>query len=295
VNRAPLFLPGRTVIFDYGEVISLPQSKADQAVIEGLAGVGGDEARAARFWAAYQAHRDALDQGTLDVAGFWRAVAGDTGASWNQARVHELWVADLRSWISVNPETVEVLADLKAGRTPLALLSNAGPDLGSYFRHGPIGDFFDACYVSGELGLLKPNADIYQHVLGDLGITAAEAVFIDNRAANVAGAQAIGITGHVFTGGAGLRAFLGELADLPARPLGRRPGRRSPGGVRPGRGQLGHARRRRLRWRGRCHRRRCHRGLRHRGLGRAHGGHGAVAPHDHDAGGHRLVPLPRIG
>ena len=76
---------------------------------------------------------------------------------------------------------------------------------------------FAACYVSGELGLLKPHPEIYRHVLDDLGITPGEAVFIDNRASNVAGAKALGITGHVFTGAAALRSFLTTLAAPAAR------------------------------------------------------------------------------
>ena len=214
VIREPLSLPGRTVIFDYGEVISLSQSPGDRAVLERLAGVSdgtGGGAASERFWAAYFAHRDGLDQGKGGVAGYWRAVAGEIGASWDEGRVHELWAADFRSWLSVNPDVIDLLTDLRAGGTPLALLSNAGPDYGSYFRHGPLGDLFTACYVSGELGLLKPHPEIYRHVLDDLGITPAEAVFIDNRASNVAGAQALGITGHVFTGAAALRAFLASL------------------------------------------------------------------------------------
>lgn len=221
----PLALPGRTVIFDYGEVISLPQSQADRAVIAGLAGVGagpagvgaGPGGAAERFWAAYQAHRDGLDQGTAGVAAYWRAIGAEIGADWDDARVHELWAADFRSWLSVNPAVIDVLADLRAGGTRLALLSNAGPDYASYFRHGPLGDFFSACYVSGELRLLKPQPEIFLHVLDDLGIAPAEAVFTDNRASNVAGAQALGITGHVFTGARPLRAFLASLA-APAAP-----------------------------------------------------------------------------
>jgi len=114
--------------------------------------------------------------------------------------------------MSINPDTIEVLADLKAGGTRLALLSNAGPDYGSYFRHGPLGDFFAACYVSGELNLLKPNPEIYRHVLDDQGVTAGDAIFIDNRERNVRGAEAIGITSHVFTGAPELRDFLASLA-----------------------------------------------------------------------------------
>jgi putative hydrolase of the HAD superfamily len=214
VSRAPISLPGRTVIFDYGEVISLSQSAVDRAVIAGLAGVPADD-RA--FWAAYFAHRDGLDAGTGGVAAYWRAIAAEIGAHWDDARVHELWAADFRSWLSVNPGVVEVLADLRAGGTRLALLSNAGPDYGSYFRHGPLGEYFEACYVSGELNLLKPHPEIYQHVLGDLGIGAADAVFIDNREPNVAGAEALGVTGHVFTDPERLRKFLGSL---PARVAG---------------------------------------------------------------------------
>jgi putative hydrolase of the HAD superfamily len=208
VIRAPIRLPGRTVIFDYGEVISLPPSAADRRVIAGLAGFGG---HSEPFWRAYFAHRDGLDQGSAGVAAYWRAIAADVGACWDDARVHELWAADFRSWLSINPGTIEVLADLKAGGTALALLSNAGPDFGSYFRCGPLGDFFAACYVSGELGLLKPQPEIYRHVLDDLGISAAEAVFIDNNEANVRGAQALGITGHLFTDVTALRAFLVSL------------------------------------------------------------------------------------
>jgi putative hydrolase of the HAD superfamily len=213
VIRTPLPLPGRTVIFDYGEVISLSQSPADRAEIARLAGAGdGDgEVGSERFWAAYHAHRDGLDLGKAGVTAYWRAIASDIGADWDDARVHELWAADLRSWTSVNPAVIEVLADLRAGSTPLALLSNAGPDYASYFRHGPLADFFTACYVSGELRMLKPHPEIYQHVLRDLGITPAEAVFIDNRATNVAGAEALGITGHVFTDAGRLRAFLASL------------------------------------------------------------------------------------
>ena len=209
MTRAPISLPGRLVIVDYGEVISMSQSAVDREAIAGLAGADGDSER---FWLAYHAHRDGLDQGSAGVAAYWQAIAADVGASWDDARIHELWAADFRSWMSINPDTIEVLADLKAGGTRLALLSNAGPDYGSYFRHGPLGDFFAACYVSGELNLLKPNPEIYRHVLDDQGVTAGDAIFIDNRERNVRGAEAIGITSHVFTGAPELRDFLASLA-----------------------------------------------------------------------------------
>jgi len=206
VTDTALPLSPRTIIFDYGDVISLPQSAADRAAIERLSGVDPE-----KFWSSYWAHRLELDLGVEGSRAYWAAIAAETGADWDEARLCDLWIADLRSWMSVNPGTIDVLCDLRAGGTRLALLSNAAPDFGSYLRHGLLGDYFDAVYVSGELKLLKPDPKIYQHVLADLGISAAEAVFIDNRADNVHGAQELGITGHVFTDPGTLRAFLESL------------------------------------------------------------------------------------
>lgn len=70
--------------------------------------------------------------------------------------------------------------------------------------------------MSGELRMLKPQARIYRHVLDALGIPADRMVFVDNRPANVQGAEALGITGHVFTGADGLRDFLLDLARTEA-------------------------------------------------------------------------------
>ena len=211
VTRAPISLPGRTVIFDFGEVISLSPSEADRAAIARLAEI--DDAGAEKFWQAYSAHRDGLDQGTAGAIAYWQAISDDLGAAWDEARMHELWAADFRSWLAINPAVIEVLSDLRAGGTRLALLSNAGPDYGSYFRRGPLGDFFEACYVSGELGLIKPQPEIFLHVLADLSITPATAIFIDNRESNVDGAEALGITGHVFTTADALRSFLTAAAS----------------------------------------------------------------------------------
>ena len=211
MTRGPISLPGRVVIFDYGEVISLAPTAADRAVITGLAGVSGEDE--AKFWNSYLTHRGPLDQGTIGgVRGYWRAIAADIGADWDDARVHQLWAADFRSWLSINPGTIEVIADLAAGGTRLALLSNAGSDFGSYMRHGPLGDYFEAFFVSGELGLIKPDPAIYSHALSELGVPGSDAVFTDNREDNVRGAETLGITGHVFTTPAELRAFLTSLA-----------------------------------------------------------------------------------
>ncbi len=201
-------IPGKVVVFDYGEVISVTPSEADRANIADLAG-----AESERFWPAYWRHRDALDQGTVSIRDYWRGIASELGEPWSDAKIHRLWLADFRSWLSIDHSTLDVLLDLQRGGTRMALLSNAGRDFGSYFRHGTLGDLFEAVFVSGELGTIKPSADIFEIVIAELGITAGQMVFVDNREINVKGAEAIGITGHLFTGADDLREFLATIAD----------------------------------------------------------------------------------
>jgi putative hydrolase of the HAD superfamily len=209
-------IPGRVIVFDYGEVISGPQSEADKAAILEAAGVGvgaPDASMAAAFWSAYWAHRDELDHGTITIPEYWGRVADDLGASWTSAQVAEIWAMDFRSWISVEPGTIALLEELHAGGTRLAILSNAGYDFGDPLRRAPYGRFFEQVFVSAELAMLKPHADVYEHVARELGIGFDEFVFVDNKAPNVDGAVALGATGHHFTGVDELRAFLTALAS----------------------------------------------------------------------------------
>jgi putative hydrolase of the HAD superfamily len=208
-----LNIPGRVVVFDYGEVLSMSPSEPDRAALLGVAG-GDDET----FWPAYWRHRDELDHGTITIPEYWSRVGADLGLAFGPAQVQRLWAADFRSWISVEPGSIDILHDLFAGGTRIALLSNAGFDFGDAFRRAPFGRYFEQVFISAELGLLKPDPEIYRHVARELGIEPAEMVFIDNKKVNVEGAESIGVTGHHFTGVPGLRAFLTTLSEgSPAR------------------------------------------------------------------------------
>jgi putative hydrolase of the HAD superfamily len=204
----PLTISDRVVVFDYGEVISRSPSDRDRADLLETAGVAAEA-----FWDPYWAHRDGLDQGTTSIREYWKLVAEDLGITWSESTIHELWIADFTGWLSVNPGTFDVLSDLHAGGTRIALLSNAGFDFASPFRFSPMAQFFERMFISAELSKLKPNADIYLEVANELGITPAQMVFIDNKQVNVDGAEALGITGHLFVGHAELRSFLESLTD----------------------------------------------------------------------------------
>jgi putative hydrolase of the HAD superfamily len=86
-----------------------------------------------------------------------------------------------------------LIRDLRAKGLRTALLSNSWGDA-SY----PRADFpslFDAVVISSEVGMRKPEARIFAHTARLLGVPPAECVFIDDIAANIAAAEAAGMTG----------------------------------------------------------------------------------------------------
>lgn len=60
--------------------------------------------------------------------------------------------------------------------------------------------FFQKLYWSHELGMRKPNQDIFQHVLSDNGLDPASTLFIDDSPQHVEGARKLGIKAFHLTG-----------------------------------------------------------------------------------------------
>lgn len=108
--------------------------------------------------------------------------------------------------VEAMPELVRQLAE--AG-VPLFIISNFGDEFWEAFRPTqPLFDLFQGCIISGKERLTKPDPAIYRLALERFGLRAEDCVFIDDVAANVAGAQSVGITAHHFTDTASCRAWL---------------------------------------------------------------------------------------
>lgn len=63
----------------------------------------------------------------------------------------------------------------------------------------PFIQYFDGVVVSAEVGVMKPDPRIYHLALESLGVTAPEALFVDDFAENIAGASAVGMQTLHFT------------------------------------------------------------------------------------------------
>jgi 2-haloacid dehalogenase len=111
------------------------------------------------------------------------------------------------------PGMTDLVADLDAAGVPLYAITNFSGEFWPPFRAREAAFFapFRDVVVSGDEKLTKPDAAIYRLALDRFGLKPEEAVFVDDNAANVAGANAIGIHGLLFTGEPQLRADLRNL------------------------------------------------------------------------------------
>jgi epoxide hydrolase-like predicted phosphatase len=109
------------------------------------------------------------------------------------------------------PAMYETIRTLRGAGFGTALLSNSwGCD------EYPRADFpglFDTVVISGEVGMRKPEPEIFRHAAATLGLEPEECVFIDDVEANIAAAMTCGMVGIHHTDAAAtareLQALLG--------------------------------------------------------------------------------------
>lgn len=125
----------------------------------------------------------------------WRAfvdrVAEKTGQS--QRAVHHMYESE-----KIDPRVVTYIRQLKE-HYKIGLLTNAHHDfIDPLIDKAHLRDLFDAIVLSSRVGVTKPHPDIFKAILGQLGVSPDEAVFIDDIATNVDGAERAGINGILY-------------------------------------------------------------------------------------------------
>ncbi|TGX52750.1 HAD family phosphatase [Sphingomonas gei] len=114
------------------------------------------------------------------------------------------------------PGMPEIVRALDAAGVPLFAITNFS---GEFWRawaplHAELFDRFRDILVSGDEKLVKPDPAIYALALGRFGLEGPDAVFVDDSAANIDGANAAGIHGVLFTSAEDFRAELVRLGLL---------------------------------------------------------------------------------
>lgn len=184
------------VIFDIGNVLIEWQPERRLAERIGAA-------RAARLFAAFDVHAMMT---RIDSGEDFSAVIHETAAAhpdWRNEIMlfHSDWTGIAQPDI---PHSVRLLHALRARGVPVFALTNFGaanfPLSAAQF---PFLTRFDRHYISGEMGLAKPDPAIYAAVEADCGLAPESLLFADDRADNIAAAAARGWKTHLFDDPAG--------------------------------------------------------------------------------------------
>ena len=203
------------LILDYGNVLTLPQAPDVIAAMAARIDVAVDA-----FTAAYWQHRRGYDAGDYAAPDYWRRVLRSLGRRRGEPGGRTLldWLTerDGDSWMRYRDEVWDLARDVRARGVRTAMLSNMGVELAEYIRRDrPLEAWFDAVVVSGEVRCVKPDRHIYRLCLARLDVEPPQALFVDDRADNIAAAARFGMRTVHFTGDgsmAELRAAVGKGA-----------------------------------------------------------------------------------
>lgn len=191
----------QAVLFDIGNVLTRWQPEAfyDRVI--------GPDRRRALFAEVDLHHMNDL----VDAGGLFRETIYD----WADRFPH--WAPEIRLWYDrwielASPRiegSIALQRALRAKGVPVFALTNFGKY--SFDEALPKMDFltdFDRLYISGRMGVIKPDPLIYEMVEQDCGLPPESLLFTDDRADNITAAARRGWRTHQFESWQGWAARL---------------------------------------------------------------------------------------
>ncbi len=138
-----------------------------------------------------QADTVALETGKINSQDHYRLYADFIGLKWS----YDVWKRVWMDIYSINETGMTIVKECTAKGFPIYILSN----LAEYNKEAIEMKFnhffkrFNACFFSYELGMLKPDTEIFLSVCSTIKTPPEKCVFIDDLPENVHGARSIGM------------------------------------------------------------------------------------------------------
>lgn len=203
----------KTVIFDYGGVISNPQSQVSVSKIIEKLELKDEE----HFKQVYSIYRKEIDGGLITLSEYWVKTLRKINKVLARKDFEWLVLEDIISWSDINGETIELIRGLRKTGNKLAVLSNMVTETLSYLReHTEFIPLFDHTFFSCDINMVKPNPEIYEYILDQMNVPAADCIFIDDLEHNCKAAEEAGMKAIQFKNTAQVKIQLTEL--LPDKP-----------------------------------------------------------------------------
>lgn len=142
------------------------------------------------YQVVHQRFGEGFQTGRLSEPEFWHAVCAELGVL--EPQQESLWGWAFKRVYQPRQRVLERVAQLQAAGWATALLSNTEMPAVRFFAE--LGyDMFDVTVFSCVEGIAKPQAGIYERACEKLAVPADLCLFLDDRDAFVAGAQAVGM------------------------------------------------------------------------------------------------------
>lgn len=186
----------KNYIFDFGQVIV----KFDTEYMTSVYVKDAEEIKLVEQVVFDRLYWDKLDSGTITDEEVKERICSRLPQHLQKSAcdVYDNWYRNL-PFVDGIPE---LLRKIKKSGGRLFLLSNISIGFAENYAAvdeiKEIFDLFDGLVFSGPLGITKPSKEIFEYLLEKYNLKAEESVFIDDNTGNVAGAEKIGIKGHLF-------------------------------------------------------------------------------------------------
>jgi putative hydrolase of the HAD superfamily len=185
----------QAVIFDFGGVLCFHPDQPRWKRAADTAGLPVD-----KFMRAFWADRIEYDAGRWSPAEYWQAVARTAGTQLEDSKIPALIRREIELWNNYDSRVLRWVNQLRASGFRTGILSNLPRPLGEELRGTPgFLEHFDHVTFSYELGVVKPQAEIYRDAIGGLSVEPAQVLFLDDRRDNVEGSCAVGLRGELYT------------------------------------------------------------------------------------------------
>ena len=210
-GNSPSVAPPRAVIFDIGRVIVRVN------IARALAMVGGGAAACTpeQIWSAIEADAlwDDWEKGKVEPREWYRHLASKFDSPLDFDAFAEAWCSVLDPTPIIGDELFRELS----ARCRLGLLSNTDVLHVAYMeKNFSFVRFFPVRIYSCSVGMCKPAPEIYEHCLQQLGVAAPDALFLDDREANIRAAKALGLSAVLFADAASASLEIERRFALPA-------------------------------------------------------------------------------
>ncbi len=184
----------RAVFFDLGGVLLRTEYQAPRQLLAEQFGMDYEDIEKIVFGGGPNGSAARATLGQITEAEHWQAVMKMLKLPASEAKRVE---AEFFGGDILDRTLIQFIRSLRP-KIKTGLISNAWSGLRDYIVREKFDDAFDYLIISSEVKVAKPEAEIFQIALKQLGVSPSEALFVDDVLENVEACRKIGMYGIQF-------------------------------------------------------------------------------------------------